>query len=82
MPHHLFIYLPHPDSIVVILIIVLLFDGFGQLSFCHQFYITSTKGALSATVHSCMGSILAAYWRTRDNKRRQEGGGDDNDNQK
>lgn len=44
--------------------------------------IASLPGALSATVHSCMGSLLAAYWRTRDNKRRQEGGGDDNDNQK
>jgi BASS family bile acid:Na+ symporter len=23
-------------------------------------------GALSATVHSCLGSALAAYWRLRD----------------
>jgi BASS family bile acid:Na+ symporter len=27
----------------------------------------SLPGALSATMHSCLGSMLAAYWRTNDN---------------
>ena len=33
--------------------------------------IASLPGALSATAHSCMGSILAAYWRGVD-KRKDE----------
>ncbi len=28
-------------------------------------------GAISATVHSCLGSMLAAFWRWRDNKRKK-----------
>lgn len=36
--------------------------------------ITSLPGALSATAHSCMGSILAAYWRGADRR-----GGDESD---
>lgn len=30
--------------------------------------ITSLPGALSATAHSCLGSILAAYWRGVDKR--------------
>ena len=30
--------------------------------------IASLPGAISATVHSCLGSILAAYWRGVDNR--------------
>jgi len=30
--------------------------------------LASLPGALSATVHSCLGSILAAYWRFQDNR--------------
>ena len=30
--------------------------------------IASLPGALSATAHSCMGSILAAYWRGADRR--------------
>lgn len=30
--------------------------------------IASLPGALSATAHSCMGSILAAYWRGADKR--------------
>ena len=30
--------------------------------------IASLPGALSATAHSCMGSILAAYWRGIDKR--------------
>ena len=39
-------------------------------------------GALSATAHSCLGSILAAVWRVRDSRRRsdKEHGGDDDEN--
>lgn len=36
----------------------------------------SLPGALSATVHSCLGSVLAARWRYADRKRR-DGGDDD-----
>jgi BASS family bile acid:Na+ symporter len=31
--------------------------------------IASLPGALSATAHSCLGSILAAYWRGVDSSR-------------
>lgn len=30
--------------------------------------IASLPGALSATAHSCMGSVLAAYWRGADKR--------------
>ena len=33
-------------------------------------------GALSATAHSCLGSMLAAYWRHRDSKKEEEFGGE------
>ena len=32
-------------------------------------------GALSATAHSCLGSMLAAYWRHCDSKKEEEKGG-------
>lgn len=35
--------------------------------------IASLPGALSATVHSCLGSILAAYWRGVDRGRVKDG---------
>lgn len=31
--------------------------------------LMSLPGALSATMHSCLGSILAAYWRARDDNK-------------
>ena len=31
--------------------------------------LASLPGALSATVHSCLGSILAIYWRTKDKRK-------------
>lgn len=31
--------------------------------------LTSLPGALSATMHSCLGSMLAAYWRGQDSKK-------------
>ncbi len=31
--------------------------------------LMSLPGALSATMHSCLGSILAAYWRARDDQK-------------
>lgn len=34
--------------------------------------IASLPGALSATAHSCMGSILAAYWRGVDKRSKEE----------
>lgn len=39
--------------------------------------VAALPGALSATVHSCMGSILAAYWRRR---RGSKGESSDNHN--
>jgi BASS family bile acid:Na+ symporter len=30
--------------------------------------VASLPGALSATVHSCLGSMLAAFWRIRSNR--------------
>ena len=35
--------------------------------------LASLPGALSATAHSCLGSILAAYWRVRDSGKDQKG---------
>ena len=39
--------------------------------------IASLPGALSATAHSCMGSILAAYWRGVDKRNGKVEGGND-----
>jgi predicted Na+-dependent transporter len=33
--------------------------------------LASLPGALSATVHSCLGSMLAAYWRRQESKQSQ-----------
>jgi len=37
--------------------------------------IASLPGAISATVHSCLGSLLAAYWRGVDNRSSKVEGG-------
>jgi BASS family bile acid:Na+ symporter len=45
--------------------------------------LAAVPGALSATVHSCLGSILAAYWRFQDSRNVKEnvnGGNDKSEN--
>jgi BASS family bile acid:Na+ symporter len=41
--------------------------------------LAALPGALSATVHSCLGSILAAYWRFQDSRNVKENVNDGND---
>lgn len=41
--------------------------------------LAALPGALSATVHSCLGSILAAYWRFQDSRNVKENVSDGND---
>jgi predicted Na+-dependent transporter len=41
--------------------------------------VASLPGAISATVHSCLGSILAGYWHSRQQQEEDKNDKDDTD---